>query len=541
MSSQKINFDWTKSGVIYQIYPRSFKDSNNDGIGDLQGIIDKLDYLNDGSENSFGINAIWISPFYKSPMVDFGYDVSDYYNVDPIFGDLKTFDRLVTEAHFRDIKIILDYIPNHTSDQHPWFIESRSSKDNPKRDWYIWKEPKPEIMPPNNWLSVFGGSVWQFDKKTNQYYMHSFLKEQPDLNWRNPEVVKEMFKVMRFWLDKGVDGFRTDAIYHLIKDDKFRDNPPNPNYKAGKDDPYLKLIDRYNQGHEDTLKIGREFSKILSEKKSRFMVSEAYLDVEGLKKFYKNIHNGSFAPLNFNLISLAWNAAEYKRFLDQFEEALGVGDIPTYVLGNHDRSRVASRLGQKRARLAAMLTFTLRGMPFIYNGEEIGMEDGEIKPSQVKDPFEKNVPGIKLGRDPERTPMQWNNQKYAGFSNSKTWLPVAKNYKSINVESEQNDPKSILALYKKLIHFRKKSKALLYGKYSYINLRNSAIFSFGRHYGDEKILVIVNFTMDEQTVSLNIKKAEIICNTYMDWQERKLDFKKFILRKNEGYVIKILD
>lgn len=535
--------NWSRRAVVYQIYPRSFKDANGDGVGDLAGIIEKLDYLNDGTEKSLGVEAIWLSPVYKSPMIDLGYDVSDYLDIDSVFGTLEDFDKLVVEAHRRGIKIIMDFIPNHTSNQHPWFLESRSSRQSPKRDWYIWRDPKSDGSPPNNWLSSFGGPAWTYDEKTGQYHMHSFLSEQPDLNWRNLEVRQEMEHVLEFWIHRGVggvDGFRTDAIDYLIKDDQFRDDPPNPNYIPGRDDPYKALLHTNSKGRPELLKMTNTLCEVLGKHEDKFMVSEAYLDIPQMSEMYTACGNNLHAPLNFNLMSLPWDAMAYKKFIDEFEASLREDDWPNYVLGNHDRSRLATRLGQDRARLAAMILLTLRGMPFIYYGGEIGMEDGEIPPERVVDPWEKRTPGFKLGRDPERTPMQWTSNRYAGFSVVEPWLPVAKNYPTYNVESELTDPTSIFSLYRRLIHYRKKSPALLTGFYRSLNVGNKHVFAYLRDCADEKLLVMLNFSHGAETLTTDFSSAKVICNTHLDKAfGETINVRNVTLRSNEGYVTQL--
>lgn len=541
--------NWSRYAVVYQIYPLSFKDSNNDGIGDLQGIIDKLDYLNDRTEKSLGVGAIWLSPIYRSPMVDFGYDISDYMAVDPIFGDLKIFDRLVKEAHKRNIKIIMDFVANHTSDKHPWFKESRSSKTSTKRDWYIWKDPRPpspgakvtdgqaksDGSPPNNWLSVFGGSSWTLDKKTNQYYLHSFLPEQPDLNWRNIEVKTAMEKVLEFWIHREVDGFRSDAAYHLIKDGQFRDDPPNPDYKGAKDS-YDGLIHTYSQRRPETLDVMNTFCSVLGLHNNKYMVTEAYLDIPEMSKIYKACSNNLHAPFNFNLISLPWDAKLIKNHIDDFEASLSKNDWPNYVLGNHDRPRVATRVGEKRARLLAMLLFTLRGMPFVYYGDEIGMENIDIPADKQKDLIGNS---LAANRDGERTPMQWDDSAYGGFSNSGPWLPVGKKYKNVNVKRELNDPLSMFHLYRKLIRYRTHNHILLHGSYRSLDLDNDNTFVYLRELGNEKVLVILNFSKDEESVSIPYRKASIVCTTNREKEGKIVNLKKITLAPYQGYVVEV--
>lgn len=345
---------WWHKSIIYQIYPRSFHDSNNDGIGDLKGIISKLDYL-----QWLGVNAVWISPIYPSPMADFGYDITDYKGVDPIFGTMSDFDELLQKAHEKGIKVILDLVPNHTSDQHPWFLESRSSRDNPKRDWYIWKDADAFGGPPNNWLANFGGRAWEWDEKTKQYYYHAFLKEQPDLNWRNPEVQKAIFDVMRFWFGKGVDGFRINVLWHLIKDEHFRDNPLNPDYIQGMRF-YRSQLPVYSADQDDVLDIVKKMRDVAEEYKDKLLIGEIYLPVERLIRYYGQEGKGIHLPFNFQLIMLEWEPDLIFHMVNRYEQLLGKKNWPNWVLGNHDNSRIASRVGRQQARVAAVLLLTLR-------------------------------------------------------------------------------------------------------------------------------------------------------------------------------------
>jgi len=531
---------WHREAVVYQIYPRSFMDASGDGVGDLRGIIEKLDYLNDGTEKSLGVEVVWLSPIYKSPMADFGYDISDYYEIDPLFGTMEDFDELVEEIHKRGMKIIMDFVPNHTSIEHPWFIESRSSKNNPKRDWYVWKDPKPDGSSPNNWLSVFGGSVWELDSKTGQYYLHTFVKNQPDLNWRNQDVKDAMLDVLEFWLHKGVDGFRTDAIYHLIKDDQFRNDPPNPNYVLGKDSPYDALLHVYSQGRPEIFDTTNGFCEILGRHDGKFMVSEAYLDLPEMSKMYKACLHKVHAPFNFNLIYLPWIADVYRKFIDDLEKILDEDEWPNYVLGNHDRHRVATRLGEERIRSMAMILLTLRGMPFIYYGDEIGMQNVHIPPDRVQDPWEKQTSGMGFGRDPERTPMQWSGDEHAGFSETEPWLPVGSDYKKVNVKTGFRDPTSLLSLYRKLIQYRKKSPALLSGIYRSFDAGNKDVLAFVRESTEESIMVVVNFSSDEQIAHIDVENGVIVCNTFLDADEGgSISLKQLNLRPNEGYVVRV--
>lgn len=516
--------------IIYQIYPRSFKDSNNDGIGDLQGIIEELKYLSD-----LGIDAIWLSPIYPSPMHDFGYDISNYRDIDPIFGDLEKFDELIKEAHKMNIKVLMDFVPNHTSSEHSWFKQSASSKDSPKRDWYIWAKSDNK-KPPNNWLSQFGGSAWKLDKKTKEYYLHTFDVSQPDLNWRNPKVVKEMLDTLRFWLKRGVDGFRVDVAYILYKDPFFRDEPVNLAYIPGTNMQYSSLLHVYTSGLPETLEMIKTFNQVISEFDDRFMVCEIHTHTAELIKLYEIINHQGFAPFNFSFISIPWNAHEQKQFLDEFDNLLGDNYFPTYVLGNHDQPRIASKIGSLSARSAALLQLTLRGTPFIYYGEELGMENVEVPFEKVRDPQAINMNDEKFGRDPSRGPMQWSKKEFAGFSNSEPWLPLEKNYADKNVYSENIDLKSFLNLYKKIIYTRRNLKALIYGKYKPLEFENKNIFGFIREFENEKALILINFSKDNQTIQLPKGEWKMVLSTYMDTPVRNIK-NEFNLRPSEGFIL----
>ena len=434
---------WWRHGVIYQVYPRSFQDANGDGVGDLRGLLARLDYLAE-----LGVDAIWLSPIYRSPMDDFGYDVADHLAIDPLFGDIATFRRLVHQVHARGLKLILDYIPNHTSDQHPWFHESRSSRLNARSDWYLWRDPGLGGSMPNNWRSEFGGPAWTWDATRKQFYYHAFLPSQPDLNWRHPDVVRAMLDVAEFWLDRGVDGFRVDAIHHLIKAADLADNPINPDWHEGMapaeqllpvhtiDQPEVhvavavlrRLVDRYGG--------------------DRVLIGEAYLPIDRLVAYYGREMDGFHLPFNFHLITTTWTPTAIAALVEFYEAKLPFGGWPNWVLGNHDRARLASRVGLDQARTAAMLLLTLRGTPTMYQGDELGIADVTIPPERVRDPWEMNVPGLGLGRDPVRTPMLWNGKLNAGFSTAEPWLPLSPNWREINVARQRSDPNSIWALYR---------------------------------------------------------------------------------------------
>jgi alpha-glucosidase len=538
------DYYWWQRGVIYQIYPRSFMDSNGDGIGDLSGIIQQLDYLS----NTLGVDAIWLSPFYPSPMADFGYDVSDYTNVAPIFGDLEIFDQLVIHAHQHNLKVIIDYVPNHSSHQHPWFIESSASRNNPKRGWYVWADAKEDGSPPNNWLSVFGGSAWEWHSPTGQYYLHSFLKEQPDLNWRNPQVKDAMFSVLRFWLERGVDGFRIDVAHFIIKDPDLRDNPLKE--VAGSDfhkplGEYDSQIHIHDQDHADIHPIYREFRQLLddySSERTRVAIGEIHIfEWEKWASYYGGNLDELHMPFNFQLLGVEWQADKVRQIVDSLENALPSGAWPNYVLGNHDETRLTSRLGEPEARLAAMLLLTLRGTPTLYYGDEIGMREASITPEVQQDPWGKRVPG--LGRDGCRTPMQWDDHLHAGFSPPDAelpWLPVNDNYQRINVAAQLDQPNSILNLYRKLIAVRKTSPALHIGSYTPIYGVHEGVYAFRRYQrGFPPIFVLLNFSADDLIIDLDEHGiGKLIISTNMD-REEKVDLTQVNLRKHEGVIVEI--
>lgn len=520
---------WWQTGIVYQVYPRSYQDTNGDGVGDLRGIESRLDYL-----KWLGVEAIWVSPCFRSPMKDFGYDVEDYRDIDPLFGTMADLDSLLTATHTRGMKLILDFVPNHTSDQHPWFIESRSSRDNPKRDWYIWKDAKPGGGPPNNWLANFGGIGWTWDEETQQYYFHSFLVEQPDLNWRNPEVQKAMMDVLRFWLDKGVDGFRVDVMNSMIKDAEFRDNPPNPLWKSG-DHPYRRLIPDYSQDRPEVQGIVAMMRSVFDQYEARVLVGEIYLPIKRLVAYYGQNGDGAHLPFNFQLVTKRWDARIIAAAIDKYEAALPPGAWPNWVLGNHDRSRVASRVGSEQARVAAMLLLSLRGTPTMYQGDELGMQDVAIPTDRVVDP-----PGVTLGegRDPERTPMQWDASPNGGFSTAEPWLPVDANYKTQNVAFERDDPKSFLSLYRRLIDLRRCEPALAVGSYRLIPAEGDILTYIREHDGD-RFLAALNFGHKRQPVTLDPEhRGRIALSTHLDRDDEETNG-TLELRPDEGVLVRL--
>jgi alpha-glucosidase len=500
---------WWQSAVVYQIYPLSFADSNADGMGDLAGIRARLEYL-----VWLGVDALWISPFYPSPMADFGYDVSDYCGVDPRFGTLAEFDALLAEAHRLGLRVILDFIPNHSSDQHPWFIEARSSRESPRRDYYIWHDPAPDGGPPSNWLSEFGGIAWQLDAATGQYYYHAFLAEQPDLNWRNPELRQAMHDVLRFWLERGVDGFRVDAIHHLFKDEALRDNPPNPEFRPGMP-PRRRLLRVHTADLPEVQQAVCEMRRLVDEYDGRVLIGEAWLPFGRLMAYYGPRLDGFHLPFNFHLIGTRWNALALGALIGEYERSLPRGAWPNWVLGNHDRSRLATRLGADQARVAAVLLCTLRGTPTLYYGDELGMCDVSIPPEAVQDPYEKNVPGLGLGRDPARTPMQWSAGAGAGFTQGRPWLPLADDYPLRNVEQQRRDPGSLLCLYRELLALRRAHRALAIGEYAELT-RSEHVLGYQRSHGSQSDAVLLNTSAEPQALDVpgSLQRAEVLLSTH---------------------------
>jgi alpha-glucosidase len=519
---------WWQNGLIYQIYPLSFMDSNGDGSGDLRGIISRLDYC-----RWLGVEAVWLSPIYPSPMIDFGYDVSDFTDIHPLFGTLSDFDALISEARRLDLKVLLDYVPNHSSDQHSWFLQSRSSRNNQYRDWYIWRDPAPAGGPPNNWLSAFGGSAWEWNENTGQYYLHSYLKEQPDLNWRNSDVRQAMLEVLRFWLNRGVGGFRVDSIAHVMKDTQFRDNPLNPAWDPATG-PYFRYLPLHSRDHPDTPSVVRRIRQVVDEYEDCVVIGEAYLCLERTVAYYRA---GVHLPFNFALITSPWKAREVHRIISTYESLLKPDQWPNWVLGNHDRHLIATRVGRAEARVAAMLLLTLRGTPTLYYGDEISMQDVPIPAELIKDPWELNVPSLGLGRDPERSPMQWNSTNNAGFSTATPWLPVASDFNRFNVAIESHEPDSILTLYRRLIALRAEKPALHSGPYGEV-LCDDYVLCYSRQSGAESFFIALNFTEEPRTFEQPGLRGRITLSTALDRDSEPVG-EDFLLRPHEGIIVEI--
>jgi glycosidase len=518
---------WWQTAVIYQIYPRSFQDTTGNGIGDLPGITQRLGYLAD----TLGVDTIWVSPFYRSPMADFGYDIADYTSVDPLFGTMDDFDVLLEGAHERGMKLIIDWVPNHSSDEHPWFVESRSSRNNPRRDWYVWRDPQPDGSPPNNWLSAFGGPAWEFDEQTGQYYLCTFTKKQADLNWRNPEVQEAMFADLSFWLDRGVDGIRVDVAHFVMKDPQLRDNPPvtdPPATLARNHGEYDRYEHLYDKGHPDNHALYRDVRALLdSYRPERFSVGEIHIaDWEEWASYYGDLDE-LHLPFNFSLVHCPWTPDDIGSRVAAAEAAIPEGGWPSYVLGNHDDPRIATRFGEEHMPIAAMLLLTLRGVPTLYYGDELAMPERFIPAEQQLDPHGRSLPGS--GRDGCRTPMQWDGSFMAGFSPEGTaapWLPLTDDWPDRNVAKHLENPRSLLNLYRTLLAYRKTSPALQFGDYRRVDAAPGCL----AYCRDGEVLTIaLNFTDSELALDFS---GSVAVTTYLDH-----DAVPSRLRPHEGLII----
>jgi alpha-glucosidase len=492
--------DWWKHAVFYEIYPRSFADSNGDGIGDLNGISSKLEYL-----KTLGVDAIWITPCFPSPQVDFGYDVSNYEDIDPTYGTLSDFDQMQKEAQQDHVRIILDFVVNHTSDQNEWFIDSRSSRTSKHRDWYIWRDGKGPNQPPSNWVSLFGGSAWQFDGKTKQYYYHFFYPQQPDLNWRNPAVKDAMFDVTRWWYNRGVAGFRLDAVDTLFEDPNLHDNPVLPG-KNAYGDP--KMENKYNHNLPEVHDVLKGLRQV-ADKYDAVLVGETWTDNIGqLNQYYGAGGDELQMPMDFMFTTV--NRLSPPEFRKQIAAVNSAQGWPVFVIGNHDIPRSYNRYGDGKhnddiAKVMAGLYLTLRGTPIMYYGEEIGMQNNDPKfKKDVKDPIGRLGWPNEKGRDGERTPMQWDNTPNAGFTRGIPWLPIPSSYKTHNVASELKDPNSILVFYKHLLALRHTNPALLDGDYVALNQDDANVMSYLRRYKDEAVLVVLNMSGAQQSVHFDL-------------------------------------
>ena len=506
---------WWRDGVIYQVYPRSFADSSGDGLGDIPGITAHLDYLEE-----LGITAVWLSPFYPTPDADFGYDVSNHTDIDPRFGTMADFDVLLDEAHQRGIRIILDLVLNHTSDQHPWFLESRSSRVNPKNDWYIWRNTAPGGGVPNNWQSVFGGRAWTHEPIRDQYYYHMFLKKQPDVNWRNPEVRKAQLDVVRFWLERGVDGFRLDVFNVYFKDTEFRDNPLRLGLRGFERQHHV-----YDSDQPEMIPLLNELRAILDAYPESYAVGETFFATPEKAAHYSG-SDRLHSTFNFDFLERRYNPVEFLDAIRKYEKCAGINIWPNYVLSNHDIPRTATRYARgeddSRVKVAMGLLLTLRGTPFIYYGEEIGMRDVSLRRDQIMDPPGRKYWPLYKGRDGCRSPMQWDDSVNAGFTSGKPWLPLHPDYPFRNVAAQRDDPASLYNFTRKLISLRKEIPALRIGTFTPLVEIPRGVLAYLRRTQEEVVLVALNFTSRPIKISIgSIPKGrwELLISTCRDDQQ----------------------
>lgn len=530
---------WWQKGVIYQIYPRSFQDHNGDGVGDLRGIISRLDYLNDGTPQSLGVNAIWISPCYPSPMADFGYDISNYTDIDPLFGTLDDFRMLLNEAHRRGIKVIMDLVINHTSDRHPWFIESRAARDSAKRDWYIWHAGR-HGKPPNNWFAGFElASAWWLDERTQEFYLATFTRQQPEVNWRNPQLKQAMFEVIRFWLELGVDGYRMDTVNWYFKDDQWRSNPWHWQWNPPDLQRHI-----YDRNRPETHLLCREIRRLVDSYPERMLVGEIFCDDARMAADYYGTGDELHLAFNFAFLFQPWDARRFHAKIAEWENLVPPGCWPNYTLSNHDQPRHYSRYAcgdasDARARVAAALLITLRGTPFIYYGEEIGMANARIPHRQLQDPMGKKLWPLFPGRDGARTPMQWDASPYAGFSSTAPWLAVNPDYTVKNVASQQMDSGSLLSFYRRLIWLRQRTPALAFGDYRPLIEKPAAFLAYQRCHGGQTVQVFLNFTGRRIVVRLPTAGASRVLLATCRAEGEKLDPARLELQPYEVIIAAI--
>jgi alpha-glucosidase len=530
MSSHALSSEpnWWQDAVIYEIALISFQDSNGDGRGDIAGLLDRLDYL-----QWLGVDAVWLTPIYPSPFRDFGYDIADYCGVDPAYGTSEDFDRLVGSLREAGIRLILDLVPNHTATEHPWFKESCSNRSNPKADWYLWADPAANGGPPNNWLSRFGGSAWHWNGARDQYYYHSFLLEQPDLNWHNPEVQSAVKAVMRYWLERGVDGFRIDASAVLIKDPLMRDNPPDPQAGAEKPPPQ-RYTPVFTDDRPETMNCIEMLRSVIDSYDGKLLCGEVQGKTARIGHFYDADRPRLHLPLNFALLDSEWTALALQATIDAYCNALPKDGWPDWVVGGHDKHRIASKIGQAQARVLAMMLFTLRGTPIFYMGDELGMERVHIPEDMVCDPFERLVKGFDLGRDPERAPLRWDASPGGGFTSAEPWLPMGK--PEINVEDLRNDPGSLLNLYRELMGLRRATPCLRRGDYQPIRAHDD-VLAYRRTLGEEQIMVLLNIAGEPRRWDYD-RSADCLLSTDPARLRGPLG-RRIQLQANEGLIIAV--
>jgi len=496
---------WWRGAVIYQIYPRSFLDTNGDGVGDLPGIIERLDYV-----ASLGVDAIWIAPFFKSPMRDFGYDVADYRSVDPLFGTMQDFDRLLEKAHALGLKVMIDQVLSHTSSDHEWFRESRQSRDNPKANWYVWADPKEDGSPPNNWLSIFGGVAWTWEPRRKQYYLHNFLSSQPDLNFHEPQVRKAVLENVRFWLDKGVDGFRLDAINFCFHDARLRDNPPKPKERRqgrgfASDNPYAFQYHYYNNTQPENLRFLEELRALFDQYPGTASLGEISSEDSLATMAEYTSGNRLHMGYSFELLTEHFSAHHIRKTIQELEARIDSG-WPCWALSNHDVSRVLTRWGGREAprQLANLLTAlvcSLRGSVCIYQGEELGLTEAAIPFELLQDPYGVAFWPTFKGRDGCRTPMPWDDTQHAGFTSAAPWLPVADEHKVLSVALQELDPGSVLNAFRAFLRWRKERPALLHGDIQLIDA-DDAVVAFTRSHANERLLAAFNLSPQPVRVPL---------------------------------------
>jgi alpha-glucosidase len=531
------NLKWWQKTVVYQIYPRSYKDSTGNGIGDLRGIMSKLDYLEE-----LGVETIWFSPFFPSPQQDHGYDIKDFRSIDPVYGSMDDFDTLLKKMHERDMKVVLDLVLNHTSVEHPWFIESASSKDNPKREWFIWRDGQKSNgkRPPNNWKSMTGGPAWKYYENTDQWVYFHFLPFQPDLNYRNPDVKEEMFNTMRFWLDKGVDGFRLDILHSIYEDEKLRNNPFILSMYSNKNSVMFFQQHKYDLNLPETFELCLELRKVINEyEPERFLVGEVFGGMEQLRDYYGSKNNGLNEVFLFEFTSnaLKFNVSKIRKIISRIENSFPYPFTPTYVYGNHDRDRFLSLLKGdiQKAKLLVTMQLTLRGVPYIYYGEEIGMENVKFKLKSSEDPIGQKFAkfpylqishfiGLSLTRDRCRTPMQWSSEPHAGFSPNKEvepWLKVSNSSNLVNVETQKENPDSMLKIYKKLLKIRKEFNPLHEGEFEFIKIDElfKKVLAYHRIYKNQEILIYLNFVNKDLTLNISKSNPELIFSSYFNHKD----------------------
>lgn len=527
---------WWRDAVIYQIYVRSFQDSDGDGYGDLRGILARLDHL-----EWLGVDALWLTPIHPSPWRDGGYDIDDFTDVHPAIGTLDDFRELLDALHERGMRLVLDFVPNHTSDRHPWFLEARSGRDSPRRDWYVWADPRPDGGLPNNWLSVFGGSAWQFDESSGQYFYHAFLPEQPDLNWRNPAVREAMLELARLWLDRGVDGFRIDAIDMLYEDEELRDNPRNDDFDPDRDAPDREVHQTYTRDLPEVHDVAARFRDIAAPYGDRVLIGELYVPSERLVEYYGTPGRPELhLPLQLDLLWTDWHAGEFVETIEHYLDLVPEHGWPAWSLGNHDRSRLASRSGPEQARVAAMLLLTLRGTPTMYYGDEIGMYDVPVPEHRSEDPQARVRPG--MSRDVARTPMQWDEAApHFAFTTGEPWLPTPDAAEPVTVAAQTTDPHSLLQLHRRLLAVRRETPALRRGRHVHIE-KHEPVVGYIRELGGERILVLLNMSDAEFEFdfSRHGPRGTVLVDAWLVRQNETVEG-TVLLHGNDGVVLRLAD